>query len=62
MDPGYYIKYYHFERSHWWFTVRARILSSIIAARVHPKPDSLLLNVGAATGASSEWLQKFGRV
>lgn len=62
MDPGYYTKYYHFERSHWWFTVRARIISAIITTRVHPAPDSLILNVGVATGASSEWLQKFGNV
>lgn len=62
MDPGYYTKYYHFERSHWWFTVRAGIISAIITTRVHPKPESLILNVGAATGASSEWLRKFGTV
>jgi SAM-dependent methyltransferase len=62
MDPGYYSKYYHFERTHWWFTVRSGIISTIITERVNPDPDSLILNVGAATGASSEWLKKFGRV
>ncbi len=62
MEPDYYIKYYHFERSHWWFTVRARIISDIISKQVKPSPDSRVLNVGAATGASSEWLKPFGRV
>ena len=62
MDPGYYTKYYHFERSHWWFIVRARIISTIITNRIQPQPGSLILNVGAATGASSEWLTKFGTV
>ena len=62
MEPDYYIKYYHFERSHWWFTVRARIITEIISSIIKPSPDCVVLNAGVATGASSDWLKAFGSV
>lgn len=62
MDPDYYSKYYHFERKHWWFTIRSKIISETIAKWVSPKMQTAILNTGVATGGSSEWLQQFGTV
>jgi SAM-dependent methyltransferase len=62
MDKNYYKKYYTLEREHWWFTARAKILMTHISrVFLHPK-DLNILNIGAATGYSSELLQQFGAV
>lgn len=63
MDDLYYAEYFKFEREHWWFLARRNILASQIArlARDLPGP-ARILNVGAATGATSEMLGRFGNV
>ena len=61
MDKGYYKQYFDFERNHWWFLARADILRSYIGGKISGKKVKIL-NVGAATGASSEWLAKYGDV
>ena len=62
MDKNYYKEYYHLERSHWWFQARAHILMSHLKRILPPKKDLKILNVGAATGRSSELLMQFGEV
>lgn len=65
MHPEYYEEYYRNEREHWWFRARERILSSVVGrlleARMLGRKASIL-NVGAATGRSSEWLGEHGEV
>ena len=65
MEPAYYNEYYRNEREHWWFRAREAILRRqvrrlISTARIPPRPR--ILNIGAATGRSSEWLGEFGDV
>lgn len=65
MEPRYYDEYYRNEREHWWFRARERILQGQLAlerrqGRLPPQPR--LLNIGAATGRSSEWLAECGSV
>ncbi|MEM6342611.1 MAG: class I SAM-dependent methyltransferase [Bacteroidota bacterium] len=64
MDKNYYKEYYHLERNHWWFKARMEILESMIAEKLPPSSTASLkiLNVGAATGASSQMLERFGEV
>ena len=65
MDPAYYGEYYRNEREHWWFRAREKILcGQLERARNHGRipRDARILNIGAATGRSSEWLGKFGEV
>jgi len=64
MDKNYYKEYYHLERNHWWFKARMEILESMIVNKINPdKAQPLrILNVGAATGASSQMLEQFGEV
>ncbi len=62
MEKNYYKEYYHLERSHWWFMARADILMSHIAKIYSEKKDLKILNIGAATGRSSELLMQFGEV
>ena len=55
MDRAYYDRYYRLERIHWWFNVRKKILLDAIQC-LNLEDNPRALNVGAATGYSSEWL------
>jgi len=65
MEPAYYDEYYRNEREHWWFRARETILRRqmehmISDGRIPAQPR--ILNIGAATGRSSEWLRELGDV
>jgi ubiquinone/menaquinone biosynthesis C-methylase UbiE len=62
MDKTYYYKYFQFERQHWWFKARLEILESYLQANVLKTNKLKILNVGAATGATTEMLLKFGEI
>ncbi|MFM7357416.1 MAG: methyltransferase domain-containing protein [Sediminibacterium sp.] len=62
MDQDYYKAYYHLERKHWWFLVRKKIIAERISTLLHPPTNTKSLNVGAATGATSDMLAEFGSV
>ncbi len=62
MDRQFLNDYYQLEREHWWFQVREKIIIEQVE-RIYSGQQSLkILNVGAATGRSSEILQPFGKV
>ena len=62
MDKNYYKEYYHLERGHWWFRARADILMGHIDKVFSGRKDLKILNIGVATGRSSELLMQFGEV
>ena len=62
MDKAYFKQYYRLEREHWWFKARIKILASILEKNLSHKNSIKILNVGVATGATSEMLQQFGEV
>ena len=62
MDQAYYKAYYHLEREHWWFLVRKKILAERIRHLLKQPVNIRSLNVGAATGATSDMLTAFGSV
>jgi SAM-dependent methyltransferase len=62
MEKNYYKEYYHLEREHWWFKARAEIILSHLRKVVGDRRDLRILNVGVATGHSSELLGEFGEV
>jgi ubiquinone/menaquinone biosynthesis C-methylase UbiE len=66
MDTKYYIDYYDLEREHWWFTARLNILESILTKKILTqyklKGPINILNIGVATGATTEMLSKYGKV
>jgi SAM-dependent methyltransferase len=63
MDRQYYAEYRTLERTHWWFRARSNILAEQILQLVGGAPRRpRILNVGAALGASSEMLSRFGDV
>ena len=62
MNRAFLDQYHRIEREHWWFRVRGRLLSDMAGAVVAPAPRPEILNVGAATGRSTELLQAFGQV
>ncbi|MEL6124111.1 MAG: methyltransferase domain-containing protein [Bacteroidota bacterium] len=64
MDKAYYDQYAIAERSHWWFLGREKILSQMVDkySAKDSKQELSILNIGAATGRTSEWLSAFGSV
>jgi 2-polyprenyl-3-methyl-5-hydroxy-6-metoxy-1,4-benzoquinol methylase len=62
MDKNYYTEYFDLERKHWWFQARKEIIRTQIAKIFGSNQSLRILNIGAATGASSQMLQAFGEV
>ncbi len=62
MNKEYYIEYYDLEREHWWFRVRENIIVHHLQKLSSGKKDLKILNIGAATGRTSEVLSNFGQV
>jgi SAM-dependent methyltransferase len=63
MDKEYYREYFTFEREHWWFRARSRILAAQVAKLVRGVPGrARILNIGAALGASTDMLGRYGDV
>lgn len=63
MDSQYYKDYYTLERNHWWFLARSSILKRYINRNISGTRQKIrILNVGVATGATSEMLSIFGDV
>jgi SAM-dependent methyltransferase len=63
MDKLYYKEYLKLEREHWWFKARLEILEQIthqLSIKINNNPK--ILNAGAATGATSVMLKKYGDV
>ncbi|OFZ00579.1 MAG: hypothetical protein A3K10_04115 [Bacteroidetes bacterium RIFCSPLOWO2_12_FULL_31_6] len=62
MDKAYYKEYYHFERENWWFVVRYKIINYFLNKYLTNKSKIKILNIGVATGYSTELLMKYGEV
>ncbi len=62
MNKDYYKEYYHFERENWWFVVRYKIIDYFLGRNLKGKKDLKILNIGVATGYSTELLSKYGDV
>lgn len=62
MDRQYYKAYYQLERKHWWFRVRERIIRERISTSINQNRNLEILNIGAATGRSSQMLERYGNV
>lgn len=62
MDRQLLDKYRRLELEHWWFRVRAGILADGMERIAAGRPGLRILNVGAATGRSTEILRRFGTV
>ena len=61
MDSNYYIEYFPLERNHWWFRARQKILIEHLSS-LRLGANTNVLNIGIATGATSEMLEQFGAV
>jgi SAM-dependent methyltransferase len=65
MDKEYFKEYFYNERNHWWFLVREKIIGYELTKLLKEKDFNRtikILNVGCATGRTSEFLEKFGEV
>lgn len=62
MNSKYYFDYYHAERKHWFFRARNAIIMSHIEELIGDRTDLKILNVGVATGHTSELLSRYGTV
>ena len=62
MDRNFLDAYYKMERDHWWFRVREEIILDHFMSHIYKDKPLQILNVGAATGRSSEMLEPFGQI
>lgn len=62
MESKYYLDYYKAERQHWFFRARNEVIMSHINQLTHGRKELKILNVGVATGHTSELLSQFGTV
>lgn len=62
MNQAYYKEYYHIERKHWWFLVRNQIIMNHLRRQLGHNRPLKVLNIGVATGRTSELLTEFGSV
>ncbi len=62
MEQSYFKEYYQLERENWWFTVRRQILDERINHLLKCPSHISSLNIGAATGTTSDMLAGFGEV
>lgn len=62
MDQSYFKEYYQLERVNWWFTIRRKILAERIGNLLNNPTNLQSLNIGAATGTTSDMLTEFGEV
>lgn len=62
MNREYYKRYYYLERNHWWFKLRSKIIVEKITKYKPRRANLKILNVGVATGKTTELLTEFGEV
>lgn len=62
MEKNYYKAYYRLERSHWWFVARGEMLMAHLGQIFEGRKSLKILNIGTATGRTSELLAQFGEV
>jgi len=62
VNKEYFKVYYDFERNHWWFRVRNNIIEDKVKQLVKGKSELKILNIGIATGRTTEILSRYGKV
>jgi SAM-dependent methyltransferase len=62
MESKYYLDYYKAEREHWFFRARNAVIMAHISDLVGNRTDLKILNIGIATGHTSELLEQYGTV
>jgi len=62
MDSNLVDTYYELERKHWWFKIREKILRYQLSKRLSKNQHLKILNLGAASGRTTELLEEFGEV
>jgi SAM-dependent methyltransferase len=50
------------ESSYWWNIGRFKIIESFTRRYIRPSPRSKMVDLGCGTGATTLWLQEFGKV
>jgi len=62
MKKEYFLEYYKLERNHWWFIVREKIIIKRLRKIIGNAKELNILNIGVATGRTTEVLSKLGNV
>jgi SAM-dependent methyltransferase len=62
MERQVYDRMAELDQRHWWYRARRKVLASLIARAVKPRPGSRILEVGCGTGHNFPMLQAFGTV
>ncbi|MBL9039257.1 MAG: class I SAM-dependent methyltransferase [Archangium sp.] len=62
MRDDFYEAYARYEKTHWWFEGRRRIVRSVLERHLTPRRDRRILDVGSGTGGMVPLLRSFGTV
>ena len=62
MNLAYYKDYYELERTHWWFVIRGQLIQRLTRLYAANRQPIRILNVGVATGRTTELLSALGHV
>jgi SAM-dependent methyltransferase len=62
MERQVYDRMAELDQRHWWYRARRKVLASLIARAVRPRPNSRILEVGCGTGHNFPMLDIFGTV
>jgi SAM-dependent methyltransferase len=62
LQAAYYSEYAAIQRDHWWYQARAEILEAILARRLSPDRQRLILDIGCGPGGMRPMLSQFGRL
>lgn len=62
MDHEEYNRNFQIEDTYWWHVGRFRIIESFVKRYLQPPAGAKMADLGCGTGATTQWLQKFGPV
>lgn len=62
MDKDIYLRFIKYQKSHWWFAAKRKIINKFLKKYLGNKGNYHLLDFGAGTGSNIEILENYGNV
>jgi SAM-dependent methyltransferase len=59
MNPDFAAQYGDYERWHWWFRGRERILAAVLRRELAARPPGLVVSLGCGPAEGIDWLRPF---
>lgn len=62
MNDNEFQRNFEVETTYWWNIGRFSLIETFTRLYIRPRPNVKLVDLGCGTGATTKWLQKFGKV